>query len=181
MWGFLSKIIAPVVSFLGGMFSGKSKSAPATATTPAVSDPAGTIGSVVGNVGTSVLSGAASAIGSGVGNSVVNKVNGIPTPNTPSGAAQGAQSLDYFNTAFPGTTPWERLGSQSPMGAIASSAITSRAQMDMQQREIVSRAIQAERANEALAFGHGSPMGVKSAIEMRNASNKKVKKNMGIA
>ena len=126
----------------------------------------------------------------------VNKVQGVPTPGSlATGLYQGQQTLDYMNTAFPGTTPWERLGVSSPTGALAGQLIQTQSQQEiadkqretellMQERELATRTnIQmmdlanrtkiAERNNRVTAMGYGSPMGVEAArsmLEMRDGA-----------
>lgn len=41
-----------------------------------------------------------------------NKIFGIPS----AGVAAGEEALKYYNKAFPGTTPWERLGTKAVSG-----------------------------------------------------------------
>lgn len=50
--------------------------------------------------------GVTGAIGSGIGQWIKS---GLTKPG-PTGAQAGQQSLDYMNAAYPGTNPWERLG-----------------------------------------------------------------------
>lgn len=119
-------------------------------------------------------------IGQGVAQGVSNKITGIPTPAaSPTGLQQGQQQLDYMDTAFPGTTPWERLGQSSAMGGIASSAIQAQSALQMQRnqlanenvlqaRELATRLMVTKQNNRVQAMGYGSPMGVRAAQAMMN-------------
>lgn len=52
----------------------------------------------------------------------------FPEPGPMSGAALGTQARNFFDKAYPGTNPWERLGgSGSPAPAIAASRESARA------------------------------------------------------
>lgn len=142
MFGFLGKLFSPVVNVVKSIFGGVKDTA------------ASTVGSTVG---------------SAVGTSIGNKVTGVPTPempSQPSGAQQGQSSLDYYNTAFPGTTPWERLGASSPMGQIASTVLGNHTQESMQAKELANRMTIAQQNNRVTAMGYGSPFGVKGAKAM---------------
>lgn len=50
-----------------------------------------------------------------------DKIFGVPSP--PTAADISKDALEYYNTVFPGTTPWERLGTSSPTGAISSTSM----------------------------------------------------------
>lgn len=164
MWGFLGKVLKGIGSFLFGSAKKVVEKAPEV------------IGSAAGT-----------AIGSGVGSAIskpiVDKITGVPTPQDAvkdtklSGVEQGVQSRDYYDTAFPGTTPWERLGTSSPMGVIASSLISSKSAQFMQDRqnkfennmklrELVTQMEIAKQNNRVQAMGYGSPMGVEGARKM---------------
>lgn len=60
------------------------------------------------------------AVGSSLGGGP-SSVGGITGPGT--GAATGVEAREYYDEAFPGTNPWERLGAGNPMGAIMSAGI----------------------------------------------------------
>jgi len=119
-----------------------------------------------------------------VGSAVSGKVNGVPTPsNAQSGTAQGQSQLDFMNTAYPGTTPWERLGNTG-MSGIASSAISANAAEKQQSRQLaherqietarllVQQAIATKQA-KAQVLSAGSPMGVSAAKQLANALDDK--------
>jgi len=78
------------------------------------------IGSILGPIG----SGLGAAAGGIMG--LFQKKKKAPTP--PTGAQLGQSALDYYNTAFPGTTPWERLGTSNPAGGVASSSMETQTQ-----------------------------------------------------
>lgn len=68
----------------------------------------------------SFAEGVGGAVGGRVFDRFADDIFGIPGP---SGKELGKRSLDYFNAAFPGTNPWERLGSPSPAsGMVAADA-----------------------------------------------------------
>lgn len=88
---------------------------------------------------TSGISGAASTIGSmfgplgSIAGSVVGGLFGLgrkkqKAPTPPTGTQFGQSALDYYNTAFPGTTPLERLGTSNPAGGVASSSMETQTQ-----------------------------------------------------
>lgn len=84
----------------------------------------------------------AEGAGTGIASSLVGRfsdrigdsVFGIPGP---SGRESGEFARDYFNAAFPGTNPWERLGTSTP----ASSMVAADAQQRNVARQITSNNI----------------------------------------
>lgn len=56
--------------------------------------------------------------------------------STPSGRKLGADASDFYDQAFPGTSPWERLGTQNP----ASAQVAARSQQRIANRQIGSQA-----------------------------------------
>lgn len=44
------------------------------------------------------------------------------------GAERGGEARDYYDQAFPGTNPWERLGAGNPMGQLGAAEIGAKAQ-----------------------------------------------------
>lgn len=78
----------------------------------------------------------ANSVGEVIGaveNNQNQKVKGVPTP---SGEEAGQTQLEFMNKAFPGTTPWERLGSGQGYGNVSNAEISARNQRNMQSREI---------------------------------------------
>lgn len=77
-----------------------------------------------GGFGQDLVGGATAAFGGPIlgaaGGMAANKVFGIPKAKT--GQQLGQDQLDFMNRAFPGTNPWERLGSQSSGSAGVESA-----------------------------------------------------------
>lgn len=67
---------------------------------------------------------------------IFQKVRGVPTPHVPTGQELGIQAKDYYDTAFPGTNPWDRLGTSSPTGALGEKGLTAKQQIDMQRKEM---------------------------------------------
>lgn len=118
-----------------------------------------------------LLSSAASSlssklVGKGV-DSIVDKVTGVPTPEGASGIDAGNFHKDYLDTAFPGTTPWERLGTSSPVGAIQSADTAAASAQRMQREELKSRQSVADSTNKANLIGHalqGGPDMVDAAL-----------------
>ena len=58
------------------------------------------------------------AVGGALGGVLVDKVFNN-TPGKESGQSLGQGARDYYDAAFPGTNPWERLGAGNPSGATA--------------------------------------------------------------
>lgn len=99
-----SKVLKPVVKFFGLDSLGQS------------------VGQGVGNsVGNS--------IGNSIGDTIGKKIEGVPTPMT--GQEAGQWQAAFQDAAYPGTTPWERLG-QSPA---TSAAIESQSQQKIASRQ----------------------------------------------
>lgn len=44
----------------------------------------------------------------------------------PSGADMGKSAKDYFDNAFPGTNPWERLGTSAPAGQVGAAGVAAK-------------------------------------------------------
>jgi len=66
-------------------------------------------------VGTYFGGAAGGAFGGAVGTALAgSSAQGLTVPKT--GGAQGVQAREYYNEAFPGTNPWERLGAGNPIG-----------------------------------------------------------------
>lgn len=141
MFSFLTKLIKPIGGFLGKIFGGKTAQA----------------------IGTAAGTGAASTIGGGVGQYAVNKVAGIPTPENQSGAEAGQFANDYYSKAFPGTSPWDQLGSSNPGGQIIGEAMQNDMQQKIHMQNLIKDLYQGERHNQLMAQGMGSPMGVQAA------------------
>jgi len=78
------------------------------------------MGSMFGSIGSGIGAAAGGIMG------LFQKKKKAPTP--PTGAQLGQSALDYYNTAFPGTTPWERLGTSNPAGGVASSSMETQTQ-----------------------------------------------------
>lgn len=64
---------------------------------------------------------------------------GIPLPGK-TGSELGQDASDFFDKAFPGTNPWERLGTGNPAGSVESSQISAKQQQRaLQGQEIMQR------------------------------------------
>ena len=97
----------------------------------------------------------AQAAGSAV--PAMTKIAGIPLPGQ--GASLGQDMKAYMDKAFPGTNPWERLGSQYAGAGVESAKVSTKSQEKMQVKELASREriakIQAGATTEAAAIAHG--------------------------
>jgi len=82
---------------------------------------------------------AAAAIAPQLFKTVADKVTGIPTPQQRTGPEIGQDYKGFLDSAYPGTTPWEQLGANSPMGAIQSGENQVKQQVKMQERELLNR------------------------------------------
>lgn len=118
------------------------------------------------------------------------KVFGIPTPNiggvpmnngVPQNGLQiGDQARAYYDAAFPGTTPWERLGSPNSAGGLAQQAMQAanaeklqdkqiamqEKQLDLQETQVMGNLQLEAQKNRITAMGYGSPYGVEAARSM---------------
>lgn len=88
-----------------------------------------------------------------------DKVFGVPNPPDKSGAEMGQDYSGFMDKAYPGTSPWERLGANSPMGAMNSANTAYKSAVDTQAREIRSREKIASETNRAHIIGSTAPMG----------------------
>lgn len=102
------------------------------------------IGGFLGGAAGSAFGGVGTALGAGVGNWMQGKIFGIPKPKT--GTQIGQSGYEQDEARFPGTNPWERLGSNNPMAQIES----TRLQTNQQRKQIqaTERIAGAERENK---------------------------------
>jgi len=113
-----------------------------------------------GKIGESVFG---SVLG-GLGNKAVDKVVGVPTPpEAVSGSELGRQRRAELDEYAPGTSPWERLGSNTSVGAQSVAETQNKAQMKLQQRELQTRERVSERTNIATILAAASPHGPDAA------------------
>lgn len=77
------------------------------------------IGNAAPAVGRAVGSYYGGPIGGAVGGAIGDEVKSGLTKPGPTGAEAGKQSRDYLNAAYPGTNPWEQLGTSAPGGAMS--------------------------------------------------------------
>lgn len=134
------------------------------------------------------LLGSVSSIGSSV--SSISGMLGGPTSiggitGPPSGRESGQQAAGYYDEAFPGTNPWERLGAGNPIGALGSAGIAAdaatknvRTQMSQQERTSKRQADASVRVAEINAAGasnvaniHAGPAGVSAAAATSQAAS----------
>jgi len=113
-------------------------------------------GGPVGAIAGGVLGGAAGGFGLGP-----TQPGGITGLSQGQGAQQGIEARGYYDEAFPGTNPWERLGAGNPIGALGSAAIsadTARRNTDVQARSATSVAVvnAASHLNAAKIAGRAS-------------------------
>lgn len=100
-----------------------------------------------------------------VASQVGDKVFGVPTPEVgPDASRQGVDLRDFMDSAYPGTTPWERLGGSggSSYGAVESADIGARLQERLQSRELRNRSEIAEGNNTATVAAAASPLGAQA-------------------
>ena len=99
-------------------------------------------------------------------NRSTNKIQGLPTP--PSGAELGRERRDFLENAYPGTNPWEQLGSAGTAGQIGSAMMNADAQRKLQFKEQVHQRALADRQNIAQIISSTasiSPQALNSAME----------------
>ena len=123
------------------------------------------LGALATSVGPKIMEGLVGKMGGGqeyaqaAGSAVpaLTKIAGIPTPGT--GAQLGEDAAAYFDKAFPGTNPWERLGSSYGGAGVEAARTTTKSQEKMQVKELRTREkiakIQAGATTEAAAIAHG--------------------------
>ncbi len=122
-------------------------------------------GNPLGAVAGGVLGGAAGGFGIGGGPSSVGGITG------PGGGSQaGTSAREYYDEAFPGTNPWERLGAGNPIGALGSAAInaqTAKRNVDVQTRaqtqNVVTQASAGVRIAQINAASAGNVAGIQGA------------------
>ncbi|AJK28269.1 putative minor capsid protein [Eel River basin pequenovirus] len=112
-----------------------------------------------------IIGGALGALGSSGGplssiGPMIGKIAGIPMPGDPrTGADLGKDARAYFDEAFPGTNPWERLGSSYGGGAVEVAKQQTKSQEQLQARELRTREkiakIQARAQTTSAAVAHG--------------------------
>lgn len=117
------------------------------------------IGSLMGTIGTGME--IAKGIGGFFGQG--DKVIGVPTPESApvpkpmSGPESGADYLGFMDQAFPGTSPWERLGAST--GSYPGASLGASSQQGMQAREFRQQKLLTEMNNRASIISASSPMG----------------------
>ena len=88
------------------------------------------------------------------------KIPGVPTPlGAMSGAEAGGWQKDYMDNAYPGTTPWERLGAPGAAGSAVTADTAAKTEQTMQKRELAVRERIANNSNLAQIIAATSPMG----------------------
>lgn len=103
--GFFKKLFKAIPSAIGGAAQGF-----------AVGGPYAAIAGGVAGAASSYFGGPSSA-------------GGINATNIQgSGQRTGVEAREYYDEAFPGTNPWERLGAGNPMGNIVSAGVAARTQ-----------------------------------------------------
>lgn len=122
----------------------------------------GLLGAFAPAIGGLVGGPAGAAIGSGI-----SKIPGIPGLGGATGRSLGRDARDYFDEAYPGTTPWERLGGSGYAGAgVEASKETARSAERMQDKELATRTniagmqAKAQTQSAAIQFGGKAVAGV---------------------
>ena len=134
------------------------------------------------SVGSSLLGGAKTGLQTGVQSAMtdlsstamsglMSKIPGIPSPG---GASAGDQAKKYMDAAYPGTNPWEQLGSGGGGSAqIESAKLQTSLQQKMQAKELATRErianIQADATVQSAATSAG-PQAVASALGTRRGA-----------
>jgi len=124
------------------------------------------IGSIIGGITAPFMGplGTLTLGAGGVADELISrKVKGVPTPGVASGGSEnGLDYRSFLDQAFPGTTPWERLGASTPAGAVSAASMNTQNEVKMQLRELDNRKELAEMNNRASIISAASPMGVKA-------------------
>lgn len=97
--------------------------------------------------------------GQQLGGAVANKITGVPTPATPGGSESGQFASDYMDKAYPGTSPWERLGSGGSPSSALESGVSTKSQQFMQNREFSQQRAITHMNNRASVIAAASPYG----------------------
>lgn len=149
--GWLSSIGTAVGGFFGGPAGAKAG------------------GSVGGWLGDQVSSGAKDLASKGINygfDRLGAAIGGAGGPQTPSGSEMGQRAKDYYDSAFPGTNPWERLGTSAPGGAIEVARESSRVQRSNVKRQTDTSfrvAKMQARSAAVTASAHLGPNAIKAA------------------
>jgi len=73
----------------------------------------------LGAIGGQMLGQIGSSVGSSIGSKITDKIFGVPkVPAPPSGVEAGQWEKDRMDVLFPGTSSWERLGTQQQGGSM---------------------------------------------------------------
>jgi len=120
----------------------------------------------------SAASGVGSAVGGALGGKLTDKITGIPSAL--SATEQGTQAAEYMNAAYPGTTPWDRLGaggggSPSALSASNVERMKMRQENKMQSRQLSTQAMIADKQNRAHLISTASGYGIPAIKEVLNA------------
>jgi len=131
-------------------------------------------GGLLGNFMGSAASGVGSAVGGALGGKLTDKITGIPSAL--SATEQGTQAAEYMNAAYPGTTPWDRLGaggggSPSALSASNVERMKMRQENKMQSRALSTQAMIADKQNRAHLISTASGYGISGIKEVLNAYN----------
>lgn len=88
----------------------------------------GVSGFMMGGGPASALAGAALGGASGALAGGPSATGGITGLGQGQGASSGREARSYYDEAFPGTNPWERLGAGNPMGSVMAAGISAAGQ-----------------------------------------------------
>lgn len=129
------------------------------------------MGGPYGAVAGGVLGGAAG--GFGVGGGGPSSIGGITGPG--GGAKAGVEARGYYDEAFPGTNPWERLGAGNPIGQIASAGVAAKVaarNTDVQTRSAAGIAVTQAAAHTNAAAIAGRASAVQTATNYPSGNAK---------
>lgn len=101
---------------------------------------------IFSNIGSTVLGSFGTAIGTAGGSFLSSR---LTRPNRPlTGTEQGLEARNFYDSAFPGTNPWERLGTGSPTSVAAVAERQQKLQKNIAHREVAARGTIAARQQD---------------------------------
>jgi len=116
-------------------------------------------------IGENLMQRGISKVSDKIGNAIFGKPDGIPAPMT--GTEAGQFTKDYMDTAFGGTTPWERLGSSqsgAPQQATLMNAKMQDRTVDKQLNTQKQIAEATNRAQIISQLGQFGPQGIEYGL-----------------
>lgn len=122
-------------------------------------------------VGQNILDRGISKVTDKIGNAIFGKPDGIPAPMT--GTEAGQFRKDYMDTAFPDTTPWERLGSNSDGAVQQATQMNAKMQERTVDKQLNNQKNIAENTNRASiisSLGQFGPEGIEYGLDKYSTS-----------